>query len=251
MKGDKYMLKENTLRAFTLSEILITLAIIGVVAALTIPNLIQQYKKTYVETRLKRFYSLSNQAVALSEIENGPAEQWETWMVENGTLTSKEWWEKYFAKYIKTVKVEYFNSSNRERIAVYLQDGSFMLISDGYDIFYYPNAKDFNPDDLYTGRGTKMFSFSFNPATSILGDVPLNGNNTLKANAIDAYRQYYTTIETDENGNQQVVIHSDLSHEALLNDPRYGCKASQYKGYCTALIAENGWKIPDDYPFKF
>ena len=96
------------------------------------------------------FITLSNQAVALSEIENGPAEQWETCIVENGTLTSKEWWEKYFAKYIKTVKVEYFNSSNRERIAIYLQDGSFMLISDGYDIFYYPNAKDFNPDDLYT-----------------------------------------------------------------------------------------------------
>lgn len=46
--------------AFTLAEVLITLGIIGVVAALTIPVLTQNYKKRVVETRLQKFYSTIN-----------------------------------------------------------------------------------------------------------------------------------------------------------------------------------------------
>ena len=61
-------------RAFTLAEVLITLAVIGVVAALTIPNLVQSYKKRVVETRLARFYSMINQALKMSEVDNGPKE---------------------------------------------------------------------------------------------------------------------------------------------------------------------------------
>lgn len=58
-------------RAFTLSEVLITLGIIGLIAALTIPNLMGAYRKRVVETRLKKFYSAINQAIMLSENENG------------------------------------------------------------------------------------------------------------------------------------------------------------------------------------
>ena len=36
-------------RAFTLSEVLITLGIIGLIAALTIPNLMGAYRKRVVE----------------------------------------------------------------------------------------------------------------------------------------------------------------------------------------------------------
>ena len=43
---------------FTLAEVLITLGIIGVVAALTIPSLMTAYNKHITETRLKKFYSL-------------------------------------------------------------------------------------------------------------------------------------------------------------------------------------------------
>ena len=53
--------------AFTLAEVLITLGIIGVVAALTIPNVVSNYKKKVVETRLAQLYSVLNQAVELSE----------------------------------------------------------------------------------------------------------------------------------------------------------------------------------------
>ena len=57
--------------------------------------------------------------------------------------------------------------------------------------------------------------------------------------------------ETDENGNKNEVCNT-LSRQEYFENPTYGCNESApYKVYCTAIIQENGWKIPDDYPFKF
>ncbi len=62
--------------AFTLVEFLITLWIIGVVAALTLPVLIQNHKNSVVETALQKSYSTMNQAIVRSEIDNGAREYW-------------------------------------------------------------------------------------------------------------------------------------------------------------------------------
>lgn len=52
---------KNQYYAFTLAEVLITLGIIGIVAALTIPNLINNTNQKELTTRLKKTYSaLSN-----------------------------------------------------------------------------------------------------------------------------------------------------------------------------------------------
>ena len=48
--------------AFTLAEVLITLGIIGVVAAMTMPSLIQNYQEKTTVTKLKKCYSLVSQA---------------------------------------------------------------------------------------------------------------------------------------------------------------------------------------------
>ena len=44
-------------RAFTLAEVLITLGIIGVVAALTMPSLMANYKKSVAKNQFKKTYS--------------------------------------------------------------------------------------------------------------------------------------------------------------------------------------------------
>ena len=62
--------------AFTLAEVLITLGIIGVVAALTLPALISNYKKQETTARLKKFYSTMSQAIILSENDNGSSKEW-------------------------------------------------------------------------------------------------------------------------------------------------------------------------------
>ena len=61
---------------FTLAEVLISLAIIGVVAALTIPSLVQKYQEKAWVTGAKKFYSVMNQAVQMAVLEHGTPDQW-------------------------------------------------------------------------------------------------------------------------------------------------------------------------------
>ncbi len=57
-------LKPVRISAFTLAEILITLAIIGIVAALTIPSVISNAQQQEYKTGLKKAVSVLNQAIA-------------------------------------------------------------------------------------------------------------------------------------------------------------------------------------------
>ena len=68
--GGEYL---SSTSAFTLAEVLITLGIIGVVATLTLPTLITNYKNKEYATRAKRTYSLINQAVQKYQAEEGVA----------------------------------------------------------------------------------------------------------------------------------------------------------------------------------
>lgn len=57
--------------AFTLAEVLITLTIIGIVAAITIPTLINNYQKKQYVTSLKKFYTNFNQVLAQVAVDKG------------------------------------------------------------------------------------------------------------------------------------------------------------------------------------
>ena len=65
------------LKAFTLAEVLITLGIIGVVAAMTIPTLIQNSFEKKVVSQLKETQSIISQTVRMAEEEYGDIEGWE------------------------------------------------------------------------------------------------------------------------------------------------------------------------------
>ena len=62
--------------AFTLAEVLITLGIIGVVAAMTLPVLISKYQERSWLTSFKRTYSVLYQAYLGAYQENGIASTW-------------------------------------------------------------------------------------------------------------------------------------------------------------------------------
>ena len=81
---------------FTLAEVLITLGIIGVVAALTLPALVQNNRNREMQTRLKRGYSVLSQALDMYQAENG----------ERITPQTKIGWDlkPVLMKYLKTVK---------------------------------------------------------------------------------------------------------------------------------------------------
>ena len=62
--------------AFTLAEVLITLGIIGVVAAMTLPTLVQKNQEREYVTKLKKFNTVMNQAFEMAKLEHGDIENW-------------------------------------------------------------------------------------------------------------------------------------------------------------------------------
>lgn len=62
--------------AFTLAEVLITLGIIGIVAALTIPNLVASYQEKVLVTQFQETYSQLSQAYISAAKDNGTADTW-------------------------------------------------------------------------------------------------------------------------------------------------------------------------------
>lgn len=68
---------------------MITLGVIGVVAALTIPAVITNYQKQETLSRLKKAYSIVQQAIKLSEVENESVTNWDN------NLNGHDFFEKY------------------------------------------------------------------------------------------------------------------------------------------------------------
>ena len=240
---------QNSKVAFTLAEVLITLGIIGVVAALTIPTLMANHRKQVVEVRLEKFYSTMNQVIKMAEADYGDVTEWEPYEKlyekdENGNDdTSKElpntaYFEKYFLPYMKTVKVEPYGH-NSSCLLAYFADGSVVNLANG-SFQFWPSAKDFTKlVDENTGKvkndmensGIKYFTFLFRPEIST-----------------DPIYKYHT-----KKGVEPYKYRWDGTREMLLNDNAIGCKkqVSNERAYCTALIQMNGWKIPKDYPLRF
>lgn len=54
-----------------MAEVLITLGIIGIVAALTLPTLVSNNRNKQLETGLKKAYSVMGQALDMYQAENG------------------------------------------------------------------------------------------------------------------------------------------------------------------------------------
>ena len=72
--------------AFTLAEVLITLGIIGVVAAMTLPTLVANYKEKQRVTQLKKSYSVLQQAFLRAVEKHGDAQYWNLTPTETGEI---------------------------------------------------------------------------------------------------------------------------------------------------------------------
>ena len=115
--------REGKQVAFTLAEVLITLGIIGVVAALTMPTLVQKYQKHRTATQLKTVYSMMNQAIKMSEIDNGLITEWEFPANDNDEI--KGFLAKYIAPYLKHTKIDVVDNI----VCIYLNNGTILLFS--------------------------------------------------------------------------------------------------------------------------
>ena len=87
--------------AFTLAEVLITLGIIGVVAALTLPSLIQKQQDKATVSRLEKIYSVLSQASLYAREEHGDFEDWN--IIDNNQASTRENFA-YFEPYLKILR---------------------------------------------------------------------------------------------------------------------------------------------------
>lgn len=87
---------------FTLAEVLITLVVIGVIAAMTVPAVINSVNKKDYVTGLQKSYSTLANAIRLSQAENGEVA---TWNFEKETESPGYVAEKYILPYLNVVKV--------------------------------------------------------------------------------------------------------------------------------------------------
>ena len=156
---DDRVLKKKA--AFTLAEVLITLGIIGIIAAMTLPTLIANYQKKVVETRLISFYSKINQAYRMSYAENGDTVDWITSDKNYSYDEMVKWLEQYIFPYMKHMSVYNCTTSQAVVACVTIPDGSlytFSIYANGQDVEYYINGKlgDRNPRNMFVFNFSKI-----------------------------------------------------------------------------------------------
>lgn len=218
-------------KGFTLAEVLVTLSIIGTVAAMTLPSLINKHRKVEVVTKLEKFYSVFNQAIKMSEAEYGDVEGWfkDCGPSTAPTCTSeevKEWFEHYIGKHMHVLKTEI--NTDKTGILVYLNNGSIIRMPNYiYDTGLFINKKALdNPIN-----GINSFGFRFNPK---LNTGQTSGNEYTIKKTLEPYTWSW-------NGTREGLLHTSNG---------YGCGETQ-NAFCTKLIQYDGWQIADDYPLKF
>ena len=104
-------------KAFTLAEVLIALAVIGIIAVLTIPSFIQKHEEKMTIVRLKKAYSLLTQATNMAILEHGAPDTWglspkQPIYDEEGNITGYDVsgiaiQRDYITKYLKGDNCEY------------------------------------------------------------------------------------------------------------------------------------------------
>ena len=208
-------------KGFTLAEVLITLGIIGVVAALTMPALISNYRKNVVVERLKKFYTVMNQAVLQATEEYGDWQQWDV-------SEEKPLIDYYLKKYLKLLKTEQKGS----RYYYYFPDGS-MVFPVFTGVTYSQKELIFCPvASRCEKRGTEKFIFVFNTVAN-------NHNLTIFKNPIEPYAWIWS-------GKRE-----DLFKGTFGCSPDIADEDKNINDYCATLIMIDGWKISKDYPFRF
>lgn len=238
--------------AFTLAEVLITIGVIGVVAAITIPSLITKSHRIIVENRLKDSYSILSNAVKMAE------EEWGVGFEPTDDLTSTGWsprsskfvFDKYFRPFMK-INYEYSQDDCVELSKAYGQNpnsgmyidynGACYSLPNGTSIIFWAGRKDTDSPYLMTVQ------FRINPAKKkqidgidVFGFQIVNSNNGLVVTS----------------GLEQIGF--EISDEKLIEACGSDSDRIPVNGYwwgrnafCLELIKRNGWKIPANYPLNF
>ena len=248
--------------AFTLAEVLITLGIIGVVAAMTMPSLVASYQKQQVVAQLKKAYTELSQTLKMAEAENGPIDSWDVTSMNKSQEGADLFANTFLVPYIKTIKTCFPSTSECWADDVYNLNGSkvsylgnnraefnsFVTVS-GYSVYYWLNGDgrggwlwvDLNGPKKPNIIGKDVFAFtmrwiSSSPAGAVacerkLGVLMIGA--TCKA----------------ETSPRAGLFSGNFTNGVSDYKCKKGAGGSWAGTYCGALIMQDGWTISKDYPW--
>lgn len=208
--------------AFTLAEVLITLGIIGVVAAMTLPALVQKQQKQEASSRLRKFVSTFSQAILFAENKYGPHADWKIGD-ENSYNSALDFLNTYIAPFTKYIDIEKADTpyNNSPAAKMRFLDGSIVTVKIGacYDIYYDYNGEK-NPNEL----GKDIFLF-------------ILCNTKERCSIKPVFRSFFCS--TKENYERDYP----KTREEMLTL----CK--QTPRSCTILLENDNWEFKKDYPW--
>ena len=229
--------------AFTLAEVLITLGIIGVVAALTLPTIIKNYQKQVTVTRLQKAYSILGQVAQKSIADNGSIDLVAGEAVNATTVET--FFATYWLPYFKGVKVfpDRQQPSLNNNLGQYkYRNGNLEIYSIG--TIYYNGRIFFSTID-----GTTY-------AVSIMSWKAGENGDVAVYSTSQAVRVDINGIKPPNTYGKDVFIFVVDFEKGVARPTCVGCSTSTLNqncrdtgSYCAAKIIRDGWKISDDYPW--
>lgn len=236
---------EKHVKAFTLAETLLTLAIFGVIAALLISNITFTYKEKSTALELKTFLQQINEAFNLAERKNGPMETWD-WGSNGNGVDAADVMNK-IAPYLKLqkncgngtgciVNKSYYNlnhtavwgnaENSTNRAKAKFRDGSYIWL------WTYGNS--FN--SRMCGKKVGKTNALENCCGAIAYDV--NGSKGPNVFGIDLFQFYVTKQGVIPYGSQYETSGYESLDKFCNYNPK---KKDNTNGYsCTAWLIERG-----------
>ena len=214
---------------FTLAETLITIGIIGVVSALTIPNLIQEHQNRATVTKLQKGISIINQAYKLSFEEQGEPEN----ALDIG---AQEYFKQYWQPYIKML--QYCDTYEK---CGYAKEQPYIGSNNAKSNFriVWPRAR----TTFYTHDGLLyIILVASGSENTKANNVVLDINGGEKPNKFG--RDVFMLERIEDGGGVRPRGYEKSNEEINEN-----CSKSGQGYYCAEKIRRAGWRIEKDYPW--
>ncbi len=219
---------------FTLAEVLITLGIIGVVAVLTVPNLVSNYQKKVYVAQLQKAYNQISNAVSLLMVDEEVHNLNDTYLYCEDSQQNLECIQRcglFLKKYFKVSKDCGVDYESRECLsAVYKKLNKEDAELSYNEIYGYVVS-------LNSGATIAMLPFTYYVPSIFLIDV--NGKKAPNTYGRDVFQ-----ITVNFAGDIAETFQNYPNHtEMWSNDPERCLENEVYNSGCFSKIINDGWKM--------
>ena len=224
-------------RAFTLAEVLITLGIIGVVAAMTMPSLIVNYQKQQTVTRLKKSYNILYQTLVRNEADDNDI------IIDASAptiQTSIDYVETYLAPYMQIIKKCGTDTTGECEFYAKGLNGSTMS-----EIENCNNTS----TKIFLNDGVEIMPCITTNANYMQFYIDINGNKKPNVVGKDVFAFEYA-LKTDNPIYKKLFPRFNYDTvEDHIADQENRCNKNQNGLACASLIMVDGWQMKKYYPW--